>query len=49
MMSFLGGLISRVILDQDGEVQKQGFQFYGDVFDAMRRDFGTLLAPGSGD
>ena len=48
MMNFIGGLISRVILDQDGEVQKQEFQFYGDVFDAMRRDFGTLLAPSGG-
>ena len=43
MMKFIGGLVSRVILDQAGDIRKQEFAFYGEVFDAMRQDFGVLL------
>lgn len=43
IMRFIGGLISRVILDQNGEVRKQEFDYYGRVFDAMRKDFGALI------
>jgi hypothetical protein len=43
MMRFLGGLISRVLLDQDAEVQREEFAFIGETFDAIRRDFGRVL------
>ncbi len=43
IMRFIGGLISRVLLDQDGAVQQQEFAFFGSVFDAMRTDFAAVL------
>jgi len=45
IMRFIGGLISRVLLDQNGDVEKQEFAFFGHAFDAMRSDFGALLPP----
>ena len=45
IMRFLGGLISRVILDQDAEVRREEFDFFAHTFDAMRTDFGGVLAP----
>lgn len=43
IMRFMGGLISRVLLDQNGDVERQEFAFFGHTFDAMRADFGALL------
>ncbi|MGH7670556.1 MAG: hypothetical protein ACRENQ_13805, partial [Gemmatimonadaceae bacterium] len=45
IMRFIGGLISRVLLDQNGAVEKQEFAFFGHAFDAARADFGALLPP----
>ncbi|HEX8724670.1 MAG TPA: hypothetical protein VF737_04670, partial [Gemmatimonadaceae bacterium] len=43
IMRFIGGLISRVLLDRSGAVEDQQFAFFGRAFDAMRKDYGTLL------
>ncbi len=45
IMRFIGGLISRVLLDQNGDVEKQEFAFFGHAFDAARSDYGALLPP----
>jgi hypothetical protein len=43
IMRFIGGLISRVLLDQNGDVEKQEFAFFGHAFDAARSDYGALI------
>jgi len=43
IMRFIGGLISRVLLDLDGEVQREESQFFASTFEAMRVDFAALL------
>lgn len=43
IIRFIGGLISRVILEQKGSIQEQEFAFYGSAFLAMRQDLGALL------
>jgi hypothetical protein len=43
MMRFIGGLISRVVLELDGDVQAQEYDYYGRAFAAMRTDFADLL------
>jgi hypothetical protein len=45
IMRFIGGLVSRVLLDLDGNVQREEFQFFASVFDAMRTDFAAVLPP----
>lgn len=45
MMRFIGGLVSRVMLDLDGQVEHEEFQFFASTFAAMRSDFGALLPP----
>jgi hypothetical protein len=43
VIRFIGGLISRVLLEQKGEIQDEEFKYFGSVFLAMRDDFGRLL------
>ncbi len=43
IMRFIGGLISRVLLDLDGNVRREELQFFASTFDAMRGDFGAVL------
>ena len=46
IIRFIGGLISRVLLEQKGEIQDEEFRFFGSAFLAMRDDVGALLASG---
>ncbi len=43
VIRFVGGLISRVLLEQEGSVEDQEFKFYGSAFVAMREDMTRLL------
>ncbi|MDE3217414.1 MAG: hypothetical protein KGO03_13480 [Gemmatimonadota bacterium] len=43
VIRFIGGLISRVLLEQKGEIQDEEFRYYGAAFLAMRDDLGALL------
>lgn len=45
IMRFIGGLISRVLLDQDGAVEEQEYDYFGRAFDAIRTDYSNLLPP----
>jgi hypothetical protein len=43
IMRFIGGLVSRVLLDQNGAVEDQEYDYFGRAFDALRADYGQLL------
>ncbi len=44
IMRFIGGLVSRVVMEQNGEVEKEELSYFGRIFLAMRSDFGKELA-----
>ncbi len=43
IVRFIGGLISRVLLEQKGAIQDEEFRYYGAAFLAMRDDMDRLL------